>query len=328
MYCRILPETASNNRRLWEKRSAEDVITYIVCHCIDGESIGDIEHIFQTFVGVPGYGVSAHFVVTQDGSIYNTVDVGNVAYHAGPSQFCTNMSSVESNRKDRRLNATPDTLTLNYISIGIEFVCPGYAKGGADWFHFESYTELQIKAGIALIQQLIDQFAILPSNVIGHSDCSPFRMLSSTSTLDGKERQLTTTTVASITHTVLGKTDPGPKFFWKELYRHGIGLPLVSTEASAGTDMSLIKANISEIQSALRTIGYTMVPESGVLDKETIYVILAFQAHFVPERILQDPQYPHKVLEESASSDFLVTHMFDASTLVALSMLSNTICSR
>ncbi|MCP2671584.1 N-acetylmuramoyl-L-alanine amidase [Maricaulaceae bacterium EIL42A08] len=98
----------------------------------------------------PDAGVSAHYVVEEDGSVLQLVAENKRAWHAG----------VGSWRGETDLNSA---------SIGIEIV-----NGGHD-FGLPAYPEAQIAAMIALAQDILSRHAIPATGIIGHSDMAPGR---------------------------------------------------------------------------------------------------------------------------------------------------------
>jgi N-acetyl-anhydromuramyl-L-alanine amidase AmpD len=291
---------------LWEKRSQDYAIQYIICHCIDAEKIDDVISTFTTFSVLPGYGVSAHYAIEPDGMVYSLVDTCHVAYHAGSSNFGDHDSW---DHKDNRKGAAAGARTLNYISIGIELLCPGYAKGGSDWFHFKEYTSAQTTSMCNLIRQLIEKYNISPENVIGHSDCSPYRACSTSSENEHNWS--------------VGKTDPGPLFPWGTLYNdYNIGLPILPYDQSENRSHESFtifdntqNQSLLKIGEQLQLIGY---PLQDVTDRQQlILTLLAFQQHFVSVRFRCDPSYPNVVLEK-----FDLSFVLDDATIMALESLS------
>lgn len=113
--------------------------------------------------------VSAHYVLAEDGTAYRLVPEERTAWHAGKSWW----------RGREALNAT---------SIGIEIV---NLHGDR-----HDYPAAQIAALIELCRGILQRHpAIVPRNVVGHSDIAPQR-----------------------------KIDPGVRFPWKVLAEAGIGL--------------------------------------------------------------------------------------------------------
>ena len=121
-----------------------------------------------TDVARPGR-VSSHYVLAEDGTVYALVDEPRAAWHAGRSHW-------------------RGAVGLNASSIGIEIV---NLHGDR-----HDYPERQIEALIALCRGiLVRHAAIVPRNVVGHSDIAPKR-----------------------------KVDPGLRFPWRRLAGEGIGL--------------------------------------------------------------------------------------------------------
>ncbi len=266
----------------WERRNhMEHPVKYIICHCMDATSEVEVTTIFRQ------YKVSAHYVVTPCGDILCYVDPDHVAYHAGQSAF----DSWDETPVYVKPTITNRPKTLNYNSIGIEFLCPGYAHGGKNWYHFEPFTESQIKVGLALIQYLTERFQIHRDRILGHSDIAPFRRSPS-----------------NLNEVNFAKSDPGATFFWKELADIGISMPLPNLISSR-------RPTIDWIQETLRIIGYCLVPVSGILDLETVYVLIAFQLHFVPGKFT-DETYADTAITKK-SYDLLI----DGATVGALEEL-------
>jgi len=94
--------------------------------------------------------VSAHYVIGENGQIYQLVDENKRAWHAGESywQGCTD---------------------LNSCSIGIELANPGHSYG------HKPFPTAQIHALISLCKELCKRWNIPSSRVLGHSDVAPQR---------------------------------------------------------------------------------------------------------------------------------------------------------
>ena len=135
--------------------------------------------------------VSAHYVLAEDGVVYRLVSEDRVAWHAGHSYW----------RGREALNGT---------SIGIEIV---NLHGDR-----HDYPAIQIAALVELCRDIIGRHpAIVPRNVVGHSDIAPRR-----------------------------KDDPGLRFPWPTLAARGIGLwPRPGAKPIEG-----------DIQAALQRFGY------------------------------------------------------------------------
>jgi len=135
--------------------------------------------------------VSAHYVLAEDGTAYRLVAEDRIAWHAGRSHW-------------RGRDA------LNGASIGIEIV---NLHGDR-----HDYPEAQIAALIALCRDITRRHpAIVPRNVVGHSDIAPRR-----------------------------KVDPGLRFPWATLAASGVGLwPRAGAQPIDG-----------DMQAALQRFGY------------------------------------------------------------------------
>jgi len=98
----------------------------------------------------PGAKVSAHYMVEEDGEIFQLVEESNRAWHAGVASW-----NGETN--------------INSNSVGIEIVNGGHEFG------LPEFPDAQIMAVIALSKDIITRNAIQPRNVVGHSDIAPMR---------------------------------------------------------------------------------------------------------------------------------------------------------
>ena len=94
--------------------------------------------------------VSAHYMVEEDGRVFQLVDESMRAWQAGRSWW----------RGDEDLNSR---------SIGIEIV-----NGGHD-FGLPPFPDVQIEAVIALCQGILGRWAIPPERIVAHSDIAPDR---------------------------------------------------------------------------------------------------------------------------------------------------------
>lgn len=92
--------------------------------------------------------VSAHYVVEEDGRVFQLVAEEKRAWHAGVSEW-------------------KGITDLNSASIGIEIV-----NGGHD-FGLPDFSEVQIEAVIRLSQVILSRHAI--TDIVGHSDIAPAR---------------------------------------------------------------------------------------------------------------------------------------------------------
>lgn len=98
----------------------------------------------------PASQVSAHYLIEEDGSLYQLVADNRRAWHAG-------ISSWQGERD------------VNSISIGIELVNPGHEFG------YRPFPKIQMECLTQVLTELCARHNITPCNVIGHSDVAPER---------------------------------------------------------------------------------------------------------------------------------------------------------
>ncbi len=170
----------------------------------------------------PASKVSAHYVVEEEGTVHALVPEDKRAWHAGVSYW--------AGERD-----------INSRSIGIEIVNGGHEFG------YMLFPDAQIRAVIALCQEIVARHAIVPARVLGHSDVAPAR-----------------------------KVDPGHLFPWKTLAEHGVGVWPESHEALL-PPLPLKGEDLERFYRALTAYGYD--PQVQQAD-----VIVAFHRHFCPER--------------------------------------------
>lgn len=98
----------------------------------------------------PVSGVSAHYVVFEDGRAVQTVPESRRAWHAGAGSWAGETD-------------------VNTVSIGIEIANPGHDGG------LPPYPDQQIAAVIELARDIVQRWAIAPERVLAHSDTAPAR---------------------------------------------------------------------------------------------------------------------------------------------------------
>ncbi len=103
------------------------------------------EEAIKTFIE---HGVSSHYIIAEDGEIWQLVDESKRAWHAGKSKW----------------RGWED---INSRSIGIEFCSKSLGQS--------SFSEAQQKSAIELLSSLIKKYDIKPENIVGHSDIAPER---------------------------------------------------------------------------------------------------------------------------------------------------------
>ena len=94
--------------------------------------------------------VSSHYVVFEDGRVFQLVDESRRAWHAGRS-FWRGVTDINSR------------------SIGIEIANPGHEFG------YRPFPERQIEAVIGLCRSIFARHFIPPHQVVAHSDIAPDR---------------------------------------------------------------------------------------------------------------------------------------------------------
>ena len=98
----------------------------------------------------PEAGVSAHYVVEEDGRIFSLVPEERRAWHAG--------RGVWQGETD-----------VNAASIGIEIVNPGHEFG------YRAFPDAQVATVITLIDDIRSRWSIPDARIIAHSDLAPDR---------------------------------------------------------------------------------------------------------------------------------------------------------
>ena len=94
--------------------------------------------------------VSAHYVVAEGGEVYQLVEEGERAWHAGESHW----------RGHNNINAR---------SVGVEICNPGHGNG------YVEFPLRQMKSVMKLAQEIVARHAIPARNVVGHSDVAFLR---------------------------------------------------------------------------------------------------------------------------------------------------------
>jgi N-acetylmuramoyl-L-alanine amidase len=96
--------------------------------------------------------VSAHYLIEEDGRVFQLVPEERRAWHAGVSFW----------KGERDVNA---------VSIGIELVNPGHDFGYAE------FPEMQVEALIGLLDAIRGRWTIPNGRILGHSDVAPARKI-------------------------------------------------------------------------------------------------------------------------------------------------------
>lgn len=123
-------------------------VSMLVLHYTDMKTAQDaLDHLID-----PQTQVSAHYLVDEDGTIYQLVNEENTAWHAGISFWRGNKN-------------------VNNISIGIEIANPGHQFG------YRPFPPIQMQSVSELCKGIIARHHINKVNVVGHSDIAPQRKM-------------------------------------------------------------------------------------------------------------------------------------------------------
>ncbi|MFV0645692.1 MAG: N-acetylmuramoyl-L-alanine amidase [Sphingomonadaceae bacterium] len=95
-------------------------------------------------------GVSAHYLIDEDGTLFALVDEDKRAWHAGKSYW-------------------RGVTDINSASIGIELVNPGHEFG------YRPFPDAQINILIPLLADIMRRHDVPRANVVAHSDIAPAR---------------------------------------------------------------------------------------------------------------------------------------------------------
>lgn len=212
-----------------------------------------------------GSRVSAHYLVpTRRNFAYHLVDEEHRAYHAGAAEWhgerdvnstSIGISSVNWGYTYGWVPTKPETpslipLWMNGVRLQRVLFEPLVNRGmpllSRSW---HDYPQEQIDTLVSLSQMIVEKWKLRPSMVIGHSDVAVGR-----------------------------KVDPGPRFPWKTLADHGVGMWPDQTVDRLYTDKPQ-GSSIPWLQKSLASWGFK-TPQSGKLDARTSAVVKAFQLHF------------------------------------------------
>ena len=130
----------------FDARPAGMPVDMLVIHYTGMESAEDAMARLQD----PAAGVSAHYLIDEDGAVYRLVDEEMRAWHAGEAWW--------RGRGD-----------VNGRSIGIELVNPGHQFG------YRPFPDPQMAACEELSLAVLTRHPIPARNVVGHSDVAPRR---------------------------------------------------------------------------------------------------------------------------------------------------------
>lgn len=126
-----------------DRKKGYVIDTIVIHHTV----IDDLKKCLEKLT-LKKYKVSAHYLINDNGDIYQLVNDDKRAWHAGISYW-----------RSRR--------AVNDFSIGIELLNNGFSK----------FSKPQMKSLINLCDDIKCKFNIDPKNIIGHSDVAPNRKI-------------------------------------------------------------------------------------------------------------------------------------------------------
>jgi N-acetylmuramoyl-L-alanine amidase len=151
---------------------------------------------------------------------------------------------------------------INSTSIGIEICNPGHDLKDLSK-PYPDFAEAQIQSVIALVLNIVARRRLQPARVLAHSDLAPRR-----------------------------KVDPGEKFPWARLARHGLGLYVPPRPLRNGSIMveGVSGKAVLNLKQRFKRLGFA-VGENDIFDEDFTFVVKAFQRHWRPEKVdgLVDP---------------------------------------
>ncbi len=189
--------------------------------------------------------VSSHYVIEEDGRVFQLVEEHRRAAHAGISVW-----------RGREM--------LNDSSIGIEIVNPGHQWG------YRPFPPIQIEAVRGLCLEILGRHRIPASRVLGHSDIAP----------DRKQDPGELFPWEAFARDGIGIWPPGGA----DLGVADLGVEDLGVEDLGGADAFTDRASLAPARRALRRIGYA-IDEDGDMDEKLASVLRAFQRHWRPETV-------------------------------------------
>jgi N-acetylmuramoyl-L-alanine amidase len=123
----------------FNSRKGAKIDCIVVHHTGSANAQGSLE-----WMSVPISGVSAHYLIRQDGVVHQLVKDEDRAWHAG---ICA---------------LRGDAADMNSRSIGVELANPGNGK--------TPFTEAQYTILKALLEHLVAEYSIPWENVVGHKE--------------------------------------------------------------------------------------------------------------------------------------------------------------
>ncbi|MBW8309337.1 MAG: N-acetylmuramoyl-L-alanine amidase [Candidatus Paracaedibacteraceae bacterium] len=248
-------------------------IQLIITHCIGLPLDKTLKAFAYKDADQGGLGVAPHYLIPQI-TAQTFIDQFSDLYNLGEIilKYPQNVPAIQFvKEEDRAWHAGISSLDkfndlpgcgigLNSCSIGIEFHAPGYEES-QDCFKFASFTATQITTGAHLMVDICKRQNLDQRHIWGHSDISPWRPTSSSSSTKIK-------------------TDPGPFFPWAELYqKYSLGIWPTSNSTPPQIEKSEEQAYV---KTRLTALGYKMSPGSEWTELDR-HVINAFRMHFMQD---------------------------------------------
>jgi N-acetylmuramoyl-L-alanine amidase len=191
-------------------------------------------------------GVSAHYLVDEDGTIYGLIDDNDRAWHAGVGFWA-------------------GTRDINSTSIGIEVVNPGHEYG------YRPFPAIQIEAVIDLAQDIVRRHGIAATAVLGHSDIAPSRKQDPGELFPWAELAARG---IGIWPTEMGTSSPSTTVDWSALSRIGYAVP-----NGPGADILDPASGAQDVITAFQR-RFRPSKVDGLIDPETAARITAVAAAY------------------------------------------------
>ena len=216
-------------------------------------------------------GVSTHYMIDKDGTVYHIVPDVNRAYFAGMgslkygSKYNSTISDDKLKGSNREGELGKGSGDMNSWALGIMNVNDAVS----------TFTPEQVKANVYLHEKLVTDHNLNPKNILGHAEWAPGR-----------------------------KIDPSPYYDWRALATaadkyedvdHNFGLyPTDVTlkgdpEVVASYKQTASSADVEQIQKQLEELGYSVLsPDEenlGNYDQKTQNAVFSFSIRYLNEAI-------------------------------------------
>jgi N-acetylmuramoyl-L-alanine amidase len=145
---------------------------------------------------------------------------------------------------------------INSSSIGIEICNLGHDLADLSK-PYPDFPDSQIQSVIALVLNIVARRKMDPRRVLAHSDLAPRR-----------------------------KVDPGERFPWPRLAKHGLGLFVPPRPLKMGHAVmeGAHGRTVLNLKQRFKKLGFG-VTEGDVFDEDFTFVVKAFQRHWRPEKV-------------------------------------------